>query len=58
MTLASNYIYQLNDFRGGGEGKIVGTRPDTCYDIGHHIYQLNDFGRRCEGKIRGKRPGI
>ena len=41
-----------------GEGgvKIVGTRPDTCYDIGHHIYQLNDFGGRGGVKIRGTRP--
>ena len=56
MTLASSYIYQLNDFRGGEGVKIVGTRPDTCYDIGHHIYQLNDFGRRGGVKIRGTRP--
>ena len=55
MTLASSYIYQSNDFRGGGV-KIVGTRPDTCYDIGHHIYQLNDFGGRGGVKIRGTRP--
>ena len=55
MTLANIFINWTTLGEGGGV-KIVGTRPDTCYDIGHHIYQLNDFGRRGGVKIRGTRP--